>query len=444
MLKKQFPIRQGEWGIALTLGFILFANYAAMGITKVVSVSGFLSQVKDHYILLVWAVDMALLILATGVQSLIVDRFNRIKLLMGVLLVFAALYVFLSITFKIPRFPASVSYALVYLLNDQQWRFFPVVFWILVNDIYDPATGRRITPLVANFAFLGTIVGLAVAAVDARVHFGTFNLLILNAAIFILAWGIARSRLQAVKLPPPARSTDSSIKKTLTEGWEFINTVPAFAYLALGMLAAGCIMTILLFKAISDAKFDLAENFQTFYAFYNLAIAFASIILQSYSSRIIEWLTLKRSFLIQPFVMAISVVVNFFAPGFMVSAVAQGISRATYDTLDLSARRAFQAMVPNEKRGRVSMFIDSYLPSGGTIIGSLLTFAIIALALKFGLERDFYTRIYVGVGVVIAAISVYASFHVRATYEQSMLNWQLKRRSRAASVLDKLDFDDKE
>ena len=61
-----------------------------MGITKVVAVSGFLSEVKDHYILLVWAVDMVLLIMATGLQSLIVDRFDRIKLMAGVLIVIAA------------------------------------------------------------------------------------------------------------------------------------------------------------------------------------------------------------------------------------------------------------------------------------------------------------------------------------------------------------------
>src|SRR5512135_1843382 len=116
--------RPGELRLVLALGAVLFVNYAAMGITKVVSVSGFLSEVKDHYILLVWAVDMVLLILATGVQSLIVDRFDRIKLLMGVLLIFAALYALLPLTFKIPGFPTYISYTLVYLLNDQQWRFF--------------------------------------------------------------------------------------------------------------------------------------------------------------------------------------------------------------------------------------------------------------------------------------------------------------------------------
>lgn len=442
--KQWLPLRTGESRLVFSLGFILFANYAAMGITKVVSVSGFLAEVRDHYILLVWAIDMVLLILATGIQSLIVDRFDRIKLLGGVLLVFVILYAVLPLTFLSKSFPASISYTLIYLLNDQQWRFFPVVFWILVNDIYDPATGRRVMPIIANFAFLGTIVGLGIGALDAKLGFGPVKLLLLNASIFFLAYLIAQTRLRAVKLPPPI-GTQSSMKETLSEGWEFIRTVPAFAWSALGMLAAGSVMTVLLYDVLSDAKLGLGSGFQAFYAQYNLAIAFISIFIQSISAKIIERISLKRSFLIQPFVMLGSIIANFFIPGYVSSAFAQGVSRVTYDTVDLSARKAFQAMVPNEKRGRVSMFIDSYLPSAGTILGSLVTFAIISLGLKLGFVREQYSLVYLGVGIAIAVLAVFAAFRVRATYEQSMLSWQLKRRTRGASVLDKLDFgeDDK-
>lgn len=442
--RKWFPLRAGESGLVLTLGFMLFANYAAMGITKVVSVSGFLSEVKDHYILLVWAVDMVLLILATGLQSLIVDRFDRVRLMAGVLIVFGGLYAILPFSFLSSWIPASVSYTLIYLLNDQQWRFFPVVFWILVNDIYDPATGRRVMPVIGIFAFIGTIVGLAIAAADAQYQFGAINLLLLNAAIFFAAFAISQIRLRAVKLPPPVGNQQDSMKETLTEGWEFIKTVPAFAYLALGMLAAGSVMTVLLYDALSDAKLDLGAGFQSFYATYNLLIAVASIFVQGLSNRIIERISLKRSFFIQPLVMLFSTIANFFIPGYVSSSLAQGVSRVTYDTTDLSARKAFQAMVPNEKRGRVSMFLDSYLPSGGTIIGSLITFAIIAVGLSLGVPREQYSLVYIGVGIGVALAAVYAAYKVRATYEQSMLSWQLKRRTRGASVLDKLDFGDSE
>ena len=298
-------------------------------------------------------------------------------------------------------------------------------------------------PIIANFAFVGTIVGLGIGAVDAKLGFGPVKLLLLNASIFSLAYLIAQTRLRTVKLAPPA-GAQNSMKETLTEGWEFIKTVPAFAWSALGMLAAGSVMTILLYDVLSDAKLDLGSGFQSFYAQYNLVIAFVSIFVQSFSAKIIERISLKRSFLIQPFVMLGSVIANFFIPGYVSSAISQGVSRVTYDTVDLSARKAFQAMVPNEKRGRVSMFIDSYLPSGGTIIGSLVAFAIISLGLKFGFAREQYSLIYLGVGVAVALLAVYAAFRVRATYEQSMLSWQLKRRTRGASVLDKLDFGEDE
>lgn len=442
--KQWVPLRSGESGLVLTLGFILFANYAAMGITKVVSVSGFLGQVKDHYILLVWAVDMVLLILATGLQSLIVDRFDRVKLMAGVLLIFAVLYAVLPLTFISKIFPLSISYTLIYLLNDQQWRFFPVIFWILVNDIYDPGTGRRVMPIIAVFAFVGTIVGLGVAALDAQLEFGPVNLLILNASIFFIAFILSRIGLRKVRIAISG-STQVSMKESLSEGWQFIKTVPAFAYLALGMLAAGIVMTVLLFDTLSDAKLELGKGFQSFYAQYNLIIAIVSVFVQGISAKVIERLTLKRSFLIHPFIMIGTTILNFLIPGYMSSAVSQGLSRVTYDTVDLSARKSFQAMVPNEKRGRVSMFIDSYLPSAGTIIGSLIAFAIISVGLRLGIAREQYTLIYIGLGILIAFLALFAAFKVRATYEQSMLNWQLKRRTRGASVLDKLDFggDDK-
>jgi MFS family permease len=440
---KWFPLRSGESGLVFGLGFILFANYAAMGITKVVAVSGFLNQVKDQYILLVWAVDMVLLVLATGVQSLIVDRFNRIKLMAAVLIGFALLYLLLPFAFLVKSFPQSIGYTLVYLLNDQQWRFFPVLFWILVNDIYDPATGRRVMPVIASFAFIGTIVGLEIAAVDARQGFGTPRLLLLNAAIFIAAFVVLQVRLKSVNLSPPAPTQDS-MRETFVDGWTFIKTIPAFAYVAFGMIGTGCVMTILLYDAISDSKLGLGSGFQSFYAQYNMIIAIVSIFIQGLSSRIIERLSLKRSFLIQPLMMLGATIGNFFLPGFVSSSIAQGAARSTYDTVDLSSRKAFQALVPNEKRGRVSMFIDSYLPSIGTIVGSLVTFSIITVGIKLGYSRDYYSLAYLGFAILIAIVSVFSAFRVIATYETSMLSWQLKRRSRGASVLSKLDFGDED
>jgi len=438
-LLTRFRFKPGEFSLVFTLGAILLGNYAAMGITKVIAVSGFLSEVKDQYLLLLWAADMALLILATGLQSLIVDRFDRIKLLMAVLLVFMSLYAILGLSFFFNLLSRSIAYTLIYLLNDQQWRFFPVVFWILANDIFDPATGRRLLPVIANFAFVGTILGLGIAGLDANMHFGPVNLLYLNAIIFFMGFAMAYFGLRQVRIVKPSQ-TAVSIRESFSAGWDFIRTVPAFAYQALGMLAAGAVMTILLYDALTDAHIDLGKSFQSFYANYNLLIAVGSIIVQSLTRRIIEKLSIKKSFLIHPIVMMISTITNFFIPGFLSSTVAQGVSRVSYDTIDLSNRKAVQALVPNEKRGRVSMFLDGHLPSLGTIVGSLITFGIITAGLNSSMGQGAFSPIYLGLGIALSLVAFWAALRVQQTYDKSMLNWQLKRRTRGSSgVLDKLD-----
>lgn len=436
-----FRLRPGEAGLVLALGFALFINDAAMGIAKVVSVSGFLSQYKDYYILLVWAVDMALLILATGLQSLIIDRFHRLKLLGGIMLILAVFYGLLSITFALKNFPLQISYTLLYLLTDQQWLVFPLIFWILINDIFDPAQVRRLFPLIGAFAFAGTIVGLLVAQLDSFLGFGPVKLLIFNSAAFVLALAVVLTALRKTSIRHNPQES-ISISDALSGGWLFIRDVPAFRYLSLSMVAAGITLTVLLYDSLSDASLQLGSHFQSFYALYSLVIAVISILIQFLSGKIIEKLGLKDSFLLLPFTMLIGSLVNFFVPGYISSASAQGMARITLQTVDQSSRKSFQALVPAEKRGRVSIFIDSYLPSLGTILGSLITYAIIWWGVKSGIAREVFTSYYLGLALVAALAAVIASLMMRSVYDQSMLNWQLKRRSRGASVLDGLDFSD--
>ena len=436
-----FRIRPGEAGLVFALGAILFINDATMGIAKVVSVSGFLSEVKDYYILLVWAIDMGLLVFATALQSLIIDRFDRLKLIAGLIIILGGLYAVLPATFLVNNFPLEISYTLLYLLTDQQWLMFPLVFWILINDIFDPGQGRRLLPVIGSFAFLGAIVGLGIAQLDVSMNFGPVNLLFFNAGLFLLAWLLVLTSLRKVRMRKTSQET-VTITQAFSGGWDFIRSVPAFRYLSLSMLAAGVTMTVLLYDALSDASLELGSGFQSFYALYSLVIAVLSVLLQFLSGKIIERLSLKNSFLILPFTMLIGSLVSFFVPGYWSSSASQGAARISLQTVDQSSRKAFQALVPDEKRGRVSIFVDSYLPSIGTILGSLVTFGIVALGVALVSPRQSYSSIYLGVAIFAGIVSVISIFLMRSVYDKSLFNPRLKRRSRGASVLDGLDFSD--
>ena len=438
-LKRLLRLQEGEMGLVFTLGAILFINFAAMGIVKVVSVSGFLSEVSGHYILLVWAVDMALLVLMTAIQSLIIDKFKRVNLLGGLIIAIAVLYALLSMTFLWPGFPLGISYTLLYLVTDQQWLIFPLVFWALVNDIYSPAQGRRLLPTIGSFAFVGTIFGLGVVQLDTAFSFGPVALLLFNSSIFGVAWLLLYFYVRKQKMRQ-SQQPRITFSEAMSGGWDYIRSVPTFRALSIAMIAAGVTVTILLYDVLADASLEFGDNFQSFYALYSLAIAVVSVLVQFFSGKLIERLGIRDTFAVLPGMMLFSSVLSFFVPGVWGSAPSQGVVRVALETVDQSNRKAYQALVPDEKRGRVSLFIDSYLPSFGTILGSLIAFSVISWGISSGTDYAVFSAINMGIAIFGSVVSLVAFFFMRAAYEKSLMSWQMKRRSRGSSVFDQLDF----
>jgi uncharacterized membrane protein SpoIIM required for sporulation len=121
-------------------------------------------------------------------------------------------------------------------------------------------------------------------------------------------------------------------------------------------------------------------------------------------------------------------------PGIVSGVGGMSLLSLTRDTITESARKAFQALVPEERRGRVSMFMDSYLPAGGIIVGSLAISLVVFGGLLFGIPNTFY--VYLAGAVLAALFAIWAIFKMRTVYDSSLLNWRLKRRQRARSVLD--------
>src|SRR5690606_18665917 len=149
-------LRPGELRLVFILGFLLFTNSLALDLSDVVAVSGFLSQVEVSNILIVWIVDMLLIALSSGLQTLIVDRFNRLRLIKAMLLIFAGLYLLLRLLFAF-NIPGAINYSLLFLLVEQQWVFFPLVFWVLANDIFDLSAAKRLFPAISSWGYAGQV-----------------------------------------------------------------------------------------------------------------------------------------------------------------------------------------------------------------------------------------------------------------------------------------------
>jgi AAA family ATP:ADP antiporter len=442
--KRLFRLQPGEIGLVLVMALLLMGNALSQQLSEITALSNFISVGGVNQILIVWGVDCLVIILITMLQSLIIDRFSRIDLTRWLLFILGLTFIALRLLFVFNA-PKWLNYALLYVLAEQQWLIVPLVFWVLANDIFDMVQAKRLFPVIASAGFAGRLIGIGIAAllpvmIDRISTLKPEDLLIFNALIYLFIYLIFVEGTRRVKLRQTSQ-VHQTVRETLTEGWGFVKEVLSFRYLTLAMLAVSLVITVIDFHflVVSDKAFSNPNSFQTFYSLYRLGLTLVSMAVQVFlTSRLIGGMSLKNVFLILPFALLISSVGVLAFPGIVICTAAIALSRLVQSTTDESARKAFQALVPEERRGRVSMFMDSYLFAGGTIVGCLITGAVVLIGVV--LKSSNYAYIYLAIAVLAAIFSIWATFRMRSVYDSSLLNWRLKRRQHRTSVLDKLDF----
>jgi len=436
-------IRRGELGLLLILGSLLFANSFALEIAEAVSISGFLSEVDTYNVIIVWIVDMILIMITSSLQSLIVDRYNRIRLMTGMIAFIMFAYIGLRLLF-LAGAPDVMNYSILFVLGDQQWIFFPLIFWVLANDIFDVSQGIRLFPLLVTISFFGQLGGSFLAA-SAPALFDQLNitqpdLLTLNAIIFGVLLFVVIFGLRNIKLKD-TRQESESVKEVLSEGWEFVKAVPSFRYLIITYIGLAIALQVVRyhFFVVTDASISTAEDFQTFYGAYRMVLLLANIAVSTYlTSRLVERVGLKNAFLFSPVIMFCLGFLILASPELLFSTIAMIGTWLMFYAIDQPARKSFQGLVPEERRGRVSMFMDSYILAFGALLGSIAIGLVVLTGEIYNIPNYWVT--YVLVGILGAIVAFWAALQARKHYDASMLNWRMKRRTRRSSVLDKLDF----
>lgn len=312
-MSRLLRVQPGEEGLVLIFGFVLLFNSVALQISGIVSVSGFLSEGGVNQILLVFLIDYAVIFLTGGLQSLIVDKYDRIKLIAVVCLGFAAIFAILRLMFVIQA-PNWLIYLLMFLTAEQQFIFFPLVFWVLANDAFNMAQTKRLFPLISGWGFIGKLIGIGIAGfspvIFAALGMALENILFVNIILYLLAFVVVTRGLRNLKIRKIV-GEPQGIKATLTEGFSFVKDVPAFRYLMIGIFALGICDTIIEFRflVISDSFFPTQTDFQSFYSIYRLIMTILSFAIQTFlSSYLIQKMQLKNVFVIMPVVALIGAV----------------------------------------------------------------------------------------------------------------------------------------
>ncbi len=430
-------LKPHELRVVLVLGFLLFVNSMARQVSGIVAVSGFLNTSSVNSMLLVMGIDYVFVLLVGGLQSLIVDRYNRIRLMAGVSLAFALVFIILRVMFAVGS-PGWLNYSVMYLIAEQQLVLFPVIFWVLANDIFSFSQAQRVFPLVASWSFIGKLIGIGIAWISPYLFewlkIKPEEILLFNAFVYLVGFLLVISTLRKVSIRHTVQQSET-FKENLTEGWDFVKGIDSFRFLMFAIIALAVADTIIEFRflVVTDALFIGLDAYQRFYSLYRLGATVLGFVVQVFiTSRLMNRMHVKRVFLIFPLVILIGAGGVLVSPGLWAAVAAMLTVKLVRETVDDSARKSIQALVPEERRGRVSTFIDNYLPATGTILACLITGGIVVLGEKIG--RDLHLA-YLAIALLSGAFALWAVIRMGRVYEKSLLNWRLKRRQRSSDTL---------
>ena len=382
-LNRVFNIRSGEVSLVIVMSLLLLGNTVARQMSGIVGISDLINTGGVNQTLLVNFINGILIFLTALVISQIVDRFDRIELLKWTCFSFAMVFLVLRV---VSIFNISVKFtaALIYLMSQQQWLVFPMFFWVLANDIFEVAQAKRLIPVIGSWSFVGKLIGIGLTLLPAlffRLGWlanGELTLemvMLVNVSFYLLAFLLISIRLQKVSLRERPKESQS-VKENLSEGWSFVREVPSFSYLLLAVIAVSACDVILEFRFFVVAKGEITDaiRYKEFYSWYLLVAAVLSFIIQSFvTSRMMQRIQIKNSFLVQPLMAMGTTLAMFASPGVISTSISSLLLKVSRNTVDEATRKAYQGFVPEERRGRVALFTDNYAPAIGMVLASAVT-----------------------------------------------------------------------
>lgn len=439
-LARLFNVRPGEWGLVLSLLLALALNTMVLELSDVIAMAGFVSRIGAPGILWLWIVDMLITLLAAGGYALVVDQVPRVRLMSWLLGGAAFVYIMLQLLF-IYGAPDWLTYPFLYILADQQFMIFPLVFWALANDVYTMSETRRLFPIIGTGYALGSIMGNGIAASAAALvaRWGvTLGAVILLSSVVLLRFAFRNRTVRARQ----SRQSGANVRETIRVGVEFFVNVPLFGYLAIAMLFVYLAYTIVQYHFLFtlDQALTGTVQLQTFYGTYNAGLIVTTLLFRwLVAGRLLQRVDLKSTFWVFPVTMVVAAGSSLAVPGLVGGAAGFFLVSLMERAWDEPARKSAEGLVPDERRGRISAFLDSYFYALATIMGCLILLLLILASSFAWLPKQGVTTISLVLAGLAAVSAVWAAVRLRSVYDESLLNWRISR-SRRKSVLDGIEF----
>ena len=423
-------LRERAWPMALSLALVFLAGLLA----EVVAAAQTLTNAGPAAMLWVFPLGGLGLIVLAFLQFRYIDAKARLPVLRGAALGYAAamaVAIVLLLTGTTPAFASVLSW----LMADQMNFLLPLLVWSLAADEFNVAEGRKIFGWIVTWSYVGQVLGLGISAAAAPLF---------DAAGVPLPWllWIAPVLLVFVALWLPKKMAGSAaatglarpedLSTSMRSAWDFVSGVPVWRQLLIGsvlVFVAGNMIFIGFLAETEEVFAGNAAQLQLLYGGVSLvAFALCWLIQAVWAERMLESWGIPGVLLVLPIAaIGAGVLLAVGASGqwLAVLAVALMAWQIPRWSIDENARRAALALVPDERRTRVSFIIDL----GPVAIGLILAGPAAAVGVLTG------NVALVGiVAAVLAAVGLPWFVKVRSGWDDSLLNWRLRRRKKSRGL----------
>ena len=448
-MRLRLPLLPGEIGRTALLAFLLFTNTLVLESSEVIATSGFVSQVGVDQILLIWATVMVIAMLTSSAYALFVDRVQRARLAVWLFFGTSLLYLGIYVLFT-ANVSGLLSYGLLAILTEQQWTLLPLVIGALTNDMFPIAATKRIFPLLATVVIIGGVAGNGLAAALGEwLGPRSYALLLVNGVLLLLGAATLWVTLRDMKTEHQQSEPDDRLRDRLKKGLEFVQNVPAYRTLAIMMLLMGFCLNTIQYQFLVDIANTYTDpgHLQTFYGSFKIASVPLLLIVQNgVTPWLLKQLGFKTIFAWLPGCMLLGLVLTLFwispVGSILITGAIVGnfLVRVVLSSIDQPARQAFQGLVPDQRRGRVSALMEGFLYQLGSVLSCGVVGGLVLGAQHGWLSAATGRTIAIGICILCALIALLLVRQFYRHYDASMLNWRLKRRQHGRSVLDHLKF----
>ena len=317
----------------------------------------------------------------------------------------------------------------VWVLGDQAQLLLPLLLWSLAGDVFNTGEATKVYGWILTWMYIAQVVGLALTAAAPlylpALGIPLTGLLVVNP---IICLGLAAWLPWQMRHQPTFKGSDKHerLGEAVSVALEFFRGLPTWRSLGFGVVvvAAAAVLGTVGFSMAGEQIYGSdADSLQILIGGTTLLILLLCWLVQAVVMGPLrrnlgtpaQLLVLPAAGILSGLLLALGVAIGS-VPILVTSMVLMGVPSWTVDD---GARQTALTLVPDHLRARVTFLLDLGRYSVAPIVAGVL--ALVCSTLGWFWMAGIITAI-------LAAAAVPFGLHARRTWDDSLLNWRLRRR----------------